>query len=251
MCFMIYGSKRLDRRRRQNLDRQQNKPSRLRRRRLERDGQMFSGPAARGRRHAHVHDRRRPDLARLAKRFSHLGLFNDKILVASRGKGIVRSDDSGATWTDVSDITPAASVLHVRDGVGYCHPTKVCSSAAIKAKTWKVEGAALSCAVGPLWGKLADHIVVSSPGRLSRTKERRQNLATRRSFTRRIQSRWRNGPKLRLGSINNIFYASSMGKEALKYQAVNDGRVRVSSPFSAPSQISAFEKNSAQKPSSV
>src|SRR5262245_39342435 len=39
----------------------------------------------------------------LQKGFKSLGLFTGKVLVASRGKGIERSSDGGATWAQVSE----------------------------------------------------------------------------------------------------------------------------------------------------
>jgi len=65
---------------------------------------------------------------------------------------------------------------------------------------------------------LADHIVVVAKGRLSRDQRRRQNLATRSLLYPTDSKSVASAPNYAWDPINNIFYASSMGKEALKYQ---------------------------------
>lgn len=153
----------------------------------------------------------------LQKGFSHVGVFNEKILVASRGKGIVRSDDSGATWTDVSDITPAANVLRVRDGVGYWPSDKGLLISRDQGKTWKVEGAPLACVVGPMWGKSADHMIVVAKDGFHETKDAGkiwQRVAP-------LPDGFKVGgvgPNYAWDPIHDIFYASSMGKETLKFE---------------------------------
>ena len=96
----------------------------------------------------------------LQKGFTHVGIVSDKILLASKGKGIVRSDDGGETWSSVSDITPAASVMQVRDGVAYWPSEKGLLVSQDEGKTWSVQGEPWAMALGPLWGKSPEHFVV-------------------------------------------------------------------------------------------
>src|SRR4029079_19079281 len=96
----------------------------------------------------------------LGTEFKRVGLFDDKIMVCGKAKGLVRSEDGGKTWADVSDVTPPGFVMVVRDGVGYWPNDKGLLVSKDKGKTWAIQGAAVNAVHGPHWGKKADHMIV-------------------------------------------------------------------------------------------
>ena len=94
------------------------------------------------------------------KGFTAVGVFDPQTLLASKGKGILRSTDAGATWTQVSDITPnAALMLTLKDG-GYWATSQGILVSNDKGATWSVLGNAINASFGPYFGKSASHFVV-------------------------------------------------------------------------------------------
>lgn len=152
----------------------------------------------------------------LQKGFKDLGMFSGKVLVASRGKGIERSDDGGATWSNVSGATPLASVMRTRGGVGYWLTDEGLLVSRDQGKTWDSQGAPLVAVVGPMWGQEAKHMVVVSKKGFEET--------TDNGLTWKVVAPLPDkftvggvGPNYAWDPLGNIFYASSMGKDTLRY----------------------------------
>lgn len=153
----------------------------------------------------------------LDKGFTHVGILNDKILLGSRGKGIVRSEDGGKTWTSVSDITPAASVMRVRDKTCYWPSEKGLLVSKDEGKTWSVPGKPQAGVVGPLWGKSSAHMIVVAKDGLHETKDGGESWTLAAKLPEGF-SVGGVGPNYAWDPIADIFYASSMGKDTFRYQ---------------------------------
>ena len=76
----------------------------------------------------------------LGKDYTGLGVFDDHTFVATKGAGILRSTDAGATWTQVSDMTPTGRVLCVFNGSGYWVSKEGLLVSNDKGSTWRQAG---------------------------------------------------------------------------------------------------------------
>ena len=177
----------------------------------------------------------------LGKDFTSIGLFDETTFVASKGNGVLRSTDGGATWNTVSELTPTGRTLTVLDGKGYWVCKDGLMVSADRGKTWHVQGAPIEAAWGPFFGKTAQQIVVvgrqpgSDPKRSSdgmpgfyRTDDGGKQwklIAPFPGFEKENIPDWTPGKQWAAGwfccfawdPIANICYASRMGHAALKY----------------------------------
>jgi len=153
----------------------------------------------------------------LSKEFVRVGLFDEKTLLCGRKKGLVRSDDGGKTWTDVSDVTPPGYVMTVRDGVGYWPTDKGLLVSKDKGKTWEIQGAAVAAVHGPFWGKKKDHMVVVGKDGFQETTDGGKSWKKAAPLPDGFKVGGV-GPNYAWDSINDIFYASSMGKDTLRWK---------------------------------
>ncbi len=97
----------------------------------------------------------------LGKDFTAVGIFNATTWVASKGSGILRSTDGGATWNRVSETTPTGRVLRVLNGVGtWITPEGLLVSKDLGA-TWQRQGSIQEAAWGPFFGKDENQITVA------------------------------------------------------------------------------------------
>ena len=152
----------------------------------------------------------------LQQGFKSLGLFSGQVLVASRGKGIERSEDGGATWTKVSDATPTASVLRTREGVGYWLTDQGLLVSRDQGKTWAVQGQPVAAIVGPMWGKTADQLIVVGKAGFHESKDGGQTWQVVAPLPAGF-SVGGVGPNYAWDPLADIFYASSMGKDTLRF----------------------------------
>jgi photosystem II stability/assembly factor-like uncharacterized protein len=163
----------------------------------------------------------------LDKSFTHLGLFDSKTLLASRGRGILRSDDGGTTWTSVSEITPAGSVMRVyydnTGTVGYWTSAKGLLVSKDRGRSWtiadKPAGDAKPSAgiVGPLFGKSADEMVIVAKDGIHESTDGGKTWARVAPLPEGF-SVGGVGPNYAWDPVGGYFYASSMGKETYRYQ---------------------------------
>ena len=96
----------------------------------------------------------------VGKDFTAIGIFDQTAFVASKGDGILRSTDGGATWTKVSDRTPTGRVLCVFKGVGYWITREGLLVSRDKGETWSAQGIPIEAAWGPLFGRDEKQIVI-------------------------------------------------------------------------------------------
>jgi photosystem II stability/assembly factor-like uncharacterized protein len=96
----------------------------------------------------------------LGKDFTAVGIFDAGAFVASKGNGILRSVDGGATWISVSERTPTGRVLVVFKGIGYWLTQEGLFVSKDKGATWQLQGSPIEAAWGPFFGKNEKQIVV-------------------------------------------------------------------------------------------
>jgi photosystem II stability/assembly factor-like uncharacterized protein len=149
--------------------------------------------------------------------FTRVGMFDEKNLVCSKAKGLVRSTDGGKTWEDVSDVTPPGYVMTVHDGVGYWPTDKGLLVSKDKGKTWEIQGAAVPMVHGPFFGKKADHMIVVGKDGFQETTDGGKKWTKVAPLPEGFKVGGV-GPNYAWDSVNNIFYASSMGKDTLRFK---------------------------------
>jgi hypothetical protein len=152
----------------------------------------------------------------IGKGLKSVGLFPEGVLVASKGDGIVRSTDNGATWTKVQDAAPVAPALRLFNGVGYWVGANGVLVSKDKGQTWSVLGSAVKAFHGPYFGKDEKHLIVASKEGLQETVDA--------GATWKVVAPVPTGFTIGLVGSNfgydpnaNILYASSMGKPAYKF----------------------------------
>lgn len=150
------------------------------------------------------------------REFKALGMFDAKALVASRGKGIVRSTDAGRTWETVSDATPVAAVMVVRKGVGYWLTDRGVMMSKDQGKTWS-EAWPIKAAFGPYFGAKEGHVVVVGKEGFSESVDGGATWKVVAPLPPAFNTN-RVGPNYAWDSVHGIFYASSMGKPTYRFE---------------------------------
>ncbi len=141
-----------------------------------------------------------------------LGIFSDKILVMTKGEGIQRSTDAGATWTKVSDLTPNGRTLRVFKDVAYWLSSGGLLVSADKGATWKVQGSPTEATLGP-WFKDENHIAAAGAKGIVETQDGGKTWSPVAPLPEKF-SLAKAGWFCNMGwdHARNIYYASSMGK---------------------------------------
>lgn len=158
----------------------------------------------------------------MGKDFSATGIFDPKtLLTVSKTDGFVRSIDGGEKWTKVSDEKLAAPVMIEFKNVGYWLGEGGLLESKDKGATWTVaaplpKGACL----GPMFGADENDMVVGCPDGLYESKDagKTWTFAVPLAPDIKILKRGWYG-NYAWDPINNIFYASNMGKPSYKYVA--------------------------------
>ena len=155
----------------------------------------------------------------LEKGFSGLGVFDSKTFVATKAKekGIFRSTDAGATWTQVSTETPAAAEPVVFKGVGYWATGKGILASKDKGATWTELGTPVDASFGPLFGKDENHFVVVGKSGFQETKDCGKSWQIVAPLPAGFNV-GRVGPNYAWDANANIFYASTMTTPTFKYE---------------------------------
>jgi photosystem II stability/assembly factor-like uncharacterized protein len=160
---------------------------------------------------------------KLDRGFVAVGIFDQNAIVASRGKGLVRSEDGGKTWTQVSDVEPAGRVMRVYHGVGYWTTDRGLLVSRDRGQTWALEGMPVSAVFGPLFGRNPHlgrnplHLVVVGKQGFQETidggKTWQVVAPLPADFHVGIV-----GPSYAWDPVADIFYASAMGKDTVKFE---------------------------------
>jgi acetyl esterase/lipase len=163
----------------------------------------------------------------LEKGFKSFGVFDFDTLVTSRGSGIERSTDGGATWTKVSDVTPTGRVMAHHLGVGCWLWEEGILVSKDRGATWSPRGARVSAWFGPFFGRNEKHMVVVGKEGFHETTDGGDtwSLAAPLPDVQDFNDRWYSNYAWdwRAG----IFYASRMGKPAYRFQQAPGGRPKV------------------------
>ncbi len=101
-----------------------------------------------------IHLGGRPD------RLSMVGALDETIFIYSKGEGIERSSDTGATWTKVSDATPQTRIPVLFRGAHYLGTATGLLVSKDKGANWQTQGAGVNVWLGPFFGQDAKQIVV-------------------------------------------------------------------------------------------
>ena len=155
----------------------------------------------------------------LEKGFSGLGVFDGQTFVATKAKekGIFRSTDAGANWTQVSTNTPAGAVPVVFKGAGYWATGKGLLVSKDHGATWSELGTPVDAMFGPLFGKDENHFVVVGKSGFQETKNGGQTWELAAPLPAGFGV-GRVGPNYAWDPTANIFYASTMTKPTFKFE---------------------------------
>ncbi len=150
--------------------------------------------------------------------FKSFGVFDFDTLVTSRGDGIDRSTDDGATWKKVAGVTPTGRVMAHFNGVGYWLYDRGILVSKDKGATWAPHGGSVSGWFGPFFGKDEKHMVVVGKAGFHETTDGGEtwNVVASAPDVKDFNGPW--FPNYAWDPKANIFYASRMGKPAYKLQ---------------------------------
>ena len=150
-----------------------------------------------------------------------MGVFDPKTLVRWRGReGIERSSDTGATWTKVSDEVPVSHVMGVFQDTGYWLSEKGLLVSRDRGASWTVQGAPVTAAWGPYFGKDARQLVVVGKDGIRESSDGGGSWRVVAALPPGFQDLAIPGWFLNFGFDpgKNAFYASRMGKPTYLYQ---------------------------------
>ncbi|HLX64198.1 MAG TPA: hypothetical protein VKX17_23195 [Planctomycetota bacterium] len=153
----------------------------------------------------------------LGKGFKAVGVFDATTFVASKGKGILRSTDAGKTWTDASPSQPAGLSMRVFKGAGYWTTDKGVLVSKDKGATWSVLGSAVNAYYGPYFGEDEKHLVVVGKDGIQETKDAGATWKVVAPLPDGFKVGF-TGPNFAWDPKADVFYASTMGKPAFKFQ---------------------------------
>lgn len=150
------------------------------------------------------------------REFKALGMFDAKALLASRGKGVVRSTDAGRTWETVSDATPVAAVMRVHKGIGYWPTDQGVLTSKDRGATWAVAWP-IKAVFGPYFGAKPGQVVVVGKEGFSESLDGGATWKVVAPLPAGFNTN-RVGPNYAWDPVRNMFYASSMGKPTYRFE---------------------------------
>jgi photosystem II stability/assembly factor-like uncharacterized protein len=148
--------------------------------------------------------------------YKMLGMFDAETLLASRGDGILRSTDGGQTWAKVSDAKPAAPVMSVRKGVGYWLTDKGVLASKDKGATWSLAWP-VKANFGPWFGKDEKRMMVVGKEVFSESTDGGETWKVVAPLPPGFGV-GPVGPNYAWDAVNDVLYASSMGKPAYRFE---------------------------------
>lgn len=91
---------------------------------------------------------------------SMVGALGGGTVVYSKGEGIYRSTDTGATWTKVSAASPQTRIPVLFQGTHYLGTATGLLVSKDQGATWQPQGAGISIWQGPFFGRDENEMVV-------------------------------------------------------------------------------------------
>ncbi len=155
----------------------------------------------------------------LEKGFTGCGVFARHTFVATKAKqkGIFRSIDAGKTWTQVFADTPAAAVPVVFQGKGYWATGKGLLVSTDQGASWVPLNSPTDASFGPYFGKDETRFVVVGKSGFHATLDGGKTWQMAAPLPAGFGV-GRVGPNYAWDPNADLFYASSMGKPAFKWQ---------------------------------
>lgn len=152
---------------------------------------------------------------------SMIGSMDATTFVYSKGEGILRSSDSGATWAKVSPANPQTRVPVFFGGAHYLGGATGLLLSNDKGATWRQQGAPVNIWQGPFFGRDAkEALVVGAEGAFV-TKNAGETWA-KVADLKPNEKGFSFGPRwfgcYAWDPVNNILYASSMGNPLYKLE---------------------------------
>ena len=149
---------------------------------------------------------------------SGCGVLDAKTFVATKEgePGIFRSADAGKTWEKVHGETPASPVPAVFEGVAYWPTGKGMLASQDRGATWQDLGAAVEASYGPFF-KTSQHFVVAGKSGFHETKDGGKTWENAAPKPDGFPDS-RVGPNYAWDPNADCFYASTMTKPAFRYQ---------------------------------
>lgn len=157
----------------------------------------------------------------LGKGFQSLGVIDSATLIASKGDGILRSTDNGATWHKVSELQPVGGSSRTIKGATYWASHAGLLVSKDKGATWKAIDAPPHSVTGPYFGKDEKHLIVANAEGLHESLDEGATWKLAAKLPAKYQSRQDKPTSANYANhaydpINNIFYTSTMGYDALQ-----------------------------------
>jgi hypothetical protein len=140
-------------------------------------------------------------------------------LIYSKGEGIHRSTDRGATWVKVSAANPQTRIPVLFRGAHYLGGTNGLLVSKDQGAHWQEQGAAVNIWLGPFFGRDENEMVVVSKDGAFITKNAAQTW-TRVAGLKPKEGGFVFSPNwfgcYAWDPVNNILYASAMGNPVYK-----------------------------------
>ena len=152
----------------------------------------------------------------LGKGFKQVGMFPGGVLMGGKSDGVQRSEDGGMIWTKVATFKPAGLAMRVHDGVGYWTTAEGVQASRDAGRTWAPLGIPVKAYYGPYFGKTAGHLVVVGKDGISETTDAGATWTVVAPLPAGFTVGF-TGPNFGWDAQRGIFYASTMGKAAVRF----------------------------------
>ncbi len=93
-------------------------------------------------------------------KYTAVGIFDENILLTTKGDGVLRSSDAGTTWEKVSDLQPVGRVMRIFKNTAYWIAKDGLIISTDKGKTWQKQGSPVEAGWGPYFSDDEKHFVV-------------------------------------------------------------------------------------------
>jgi hypothetical protein len=146
-----------------------------------------------------------------------VGVFPGGVLMAAKATGIERSADGGQTWTPVSALKPAGQAMRLDiHGIGYWTSDSGVLMSKDAGRSWSQLGAAVKAFYGPFFGTRPGHLAVVGERGISETSDAGATWQLVAPLPPECKIAYM-GSSFAWDPVSGIFYASLMGKQALRF----------------------------------